>query len=225
MNQAAIGRFIAELRHEQNLTQAELAERLCVTNKTVSRWECGNYLPDIAIMPELAAELGVTLSELFAGERFPAEDYQHSADTSLLNIMNCLKEIRDIKSYRQITSAIAEIGMCIIMGHVAYDILQPPLHNIGKVIIYGAIFVLLGLLCQSLRRKGKISAPNIGKRLLIIASYMILIAICWAVHNSYVMLPLLIFAIIMLLIGSVSDNKYFAAIDELLSESDTKKPL
>ncbi len=222
MNQAAIGRFIAELRHEQNLTQAELAERLGVTNKTVSRWECGNYLPDIAIMPELAAELGVTLSELFAGERFPAEDYQHSADTSLLNIMNCLKEIRDIKSYRQITSALAEIGLCILLAEVAYDILQPPLPNLGRGFILGGITVLLGLICHALPGK---PLGNIAKQILSAGLLILIITGCWALQQPTAKLLLAMSAAVMLLIGSSSDNKYFAAIDDLLNKSDAEKTL
>lgn len=225
MNQAAIGRFIAELRHEQNLTQAELAERLGVTNKTVSRWECGNYLPDIAIMPELAAELGVTLSELLAGERFPAEDYQRNADTSLLNIMNCIKEIRDIKSYRQITSAIADIGMCIIMGNIAYDILQPELHHLGRILVLGIILVTIGLISQTLLKYGRISPGKLAKRLLIISTLMLITAATWVLQSPPEKLLLVISAVAMLLIGSSSDNKYFAAIDKLLNKSDADKAI
>lgn len=69
MDQQKIGLFIASLRKEKNLTQAQLGERLGVTNKTVSRWERGNYLPDISLMPVLCHELAITINELLNGER------------------------------------------------------------------------------------------------------------------------------------------------------------
>lgn len=71
MDQVKIGKFIAELRRREGLTQEALGEKLGVTNKTVSRWENGNYLPDIETLQLLAREFGVSLPELLAGERLP----------------------------------------------------------------------------------------------------------------------------------------------------------
>lgn len=65
MNQKQIGIFISELRKEKNLTQLELGELLGVTNKTVSRWENGNYMPDISIIPLLCQTLEITINEFF----------------------------------------------------------------------------------------------------------------------------------------------------------------
>ena len=69
MDNLKIGKFIASLRKEKELTQAALAERLNISNRTVSKWENGDGLPDISILPELAAELEVSTDELLAGER------------------------------------------------------------------------------------------------------------------------------------------------------------
>lgn len=63
------GSFIAELRKEQNLTQEQLAEKLGVSNRSISRWENGNTMPDYALLHHLAAVLGVTLADLLAGQR------------------------------------------------------------------------------------------------------------------------------------------------------------
>lgn len=68
MDAGKTGRFIAGLRRERGMTQAELAEKLHVTDKAVSKWERGAGLPDIATLEPLAAELGVTVSELLQGE-------------------------------------------------------------------------------------------------------------------------------------------------------------
>ena len=68
MNQAAIGSYIARKRREENLTQEQLAERLGVSNKTVSKWENGKCMPDYGIIQKLCDVLHVTLSELMDGE-------------------------------------------------------------------------------------------------------------------------------------------------------------
>ena len=69
MDNVKIGNFISELRKEKNMTQKQLAEKLNVTDKAVSKWERGSGYPDITIIPELAKLLGVTASELLQGER------------------------------------------------------------------------------------------------------------------------------------------------------------
>lgn len=68
MNQFIIGRFISQKRKEKNLTQEQLAEKLGVSNKTVSKWECGKCMPDYSVVKPLCQELGITISELMDGE-------------------------------------------------------------------------------------------------------------------------------------------------------------
>ncbi|WP_367925343.1 helix-turn-helix domain-containing protein [uncultured Ruthenibacterium sp.] len=68
------GALIAELRHERELTQAQLGQRLGVADRTVSRWETGGGLPDVSMLADLATELGVTVDELLTGERAPRPD-------------------------------------------------------------------------------------------------------------------------------------------------------
>ena len=75
MDLIRIGSFLAELRHEKGLTQQALGERLGVTNKTISRWETGCYLPDVEMLSLLSREFGVSINELVAGERLVAEDF------------------------------------------------------------------------------------------------------------------------------------------------------
>ena len=73
MNQYSVGRFIAKLRKEKNLTQRDLAEKLGITNQAVSKWERGENLPDISILMELAKIFNVTVDELLKGERVLVE--------------------------------------------------------------------------------------------------------------------------------------------------------
>ena len=67
MDQVKIGRFIAQLRRERHLTQEALGEKLGVTNKTISRWENGNYMPDIEMLQLLGKEFSASINELLRG--------------------------------------------------------------------------------------------------------------------------------------------------------------
>ena len=73
MDQVKIGKRIAELRRKEGLTQEALGEKLGVSNKTISRWENGNYMPDIEMLPLLAREFKVSIDELLGGEGKTAE--------------------------------------------------------------------------------------------------------------------------------------------------------
>ena len=67
MNQYVTGSVIKELREKNNLTQAELADRLCISDKTVSKWETAKGYPDISLLEPLAKNLGVSITELISG--------------------------------------------------------------------------------------------------------------------------------------------------------------
>lgn len=86
MDQVKIGRFIATLRREAELTQESLGEKLGVTNKTVSRWENGNYMPDIEMFQILAETFGVGINELLAGQRLTDEEYRKKADENIIAV-------------------------------------------------------------------------------------------------------------------------------------------
>lgn len=83
MDQIKIGKFIAALRKEKGMTQEQLGEKLGVTNKTVSRWENGNYMPNVEMLSLLSKEFGVSINELISGERLDAEDFKKAAEANL----------------------------------------------------------------------------------------------------------------------------------------------
>ena len=80
MDQIKTGKFISELRKENGLTQEELGRRLGVSNKTVSRWENGNYMPDIETLRLLSKEFSVSMEELLDGERTKTEKTEKHPD-------------------------------------------------------------------------------------------------------------------------------------------------
>lgn len=83
MNQIKIGSFLKQLRHEAKLTQEELAERMNVSRRTVSRWETGNNLPDLSLLVELADFYGVDIREIFEGERKQGNELINEENTIL----------------------------------------------------------------------------------------------------------------------------------------------
>lgn len=84
MNQSDIGKFIAACRKEKHLTQAQLAEKLNITDRAVSKWETGKSMPDSSIMLELCEILGITVNELLSGEKISMENYDKKAEENLI---------------------------------------------------------------------------------------------------------------------------------------------
>ena len=93
MNQAVIGSYIARKRREENLTQEQLAERLGVSNKTVSKWENGKCMPDYGIIQKLCDALHVTLSELMDGEDAAQDSVRVYDDGQILDLLRRTQEL------------------------------------------------------------------------------------------------------------------------------------
>lgn len=87
MDQTRIGTFIAVLRKEKGLTQKELAEQIGISDKTVSKWETGNGMPDIAYLSPLCEVLDINVNELLSGEKLPSEEYLGKAEENMKHLM------------------------------------------------------------------------------------------------------------------------------------------
>ena len=88
MDQEKTGKFICSVRRELGLTQEQLGERLGVTNKTISRWETGKYMPDIDKLQDLSNVLGVSIHELLAGERLQSlPEFRQKAEETLVQVL------------------------------------------------------------------------------------------------------------------------------------------
>ena len=92
MDQVKIGRFIAERRKINNLTQAELAERLSITDRAVSKWENGRSMPDSSIMLALCKELKISVNDLLNGEVVDMENYNEKVEKQLLEVIKQKEE-------------------------------------------------------------------------------------------------------------------------------------
>ena len=121
MDQIKMGEFISELRREKGLTQEELGERLGVTNKTVSRWETGKYLPPIEVLLEMTTLFDVSINELLCGMRLDNTEYKAKAEENLVRALGeskfTLKEKIDFykkKWIRDHVALLVFIGVCIL---------------------------------------------------------------------------------------------------------------
>ena len=117
MNQEKIGKFISTLRKEKNMTQEQLAEKLGVTDKSISRWENGKTMPDSGIIPELCKILGITINDLFHGKLVEEKE----TGDSLLEIYK-QKENSDRKllNFEIVVGTIAFLFSFIIIFITAY---------------------------------------------------------------------------------------------------------
>lgn len=85
MNQEKIGKFILKLRLEKNMTQQELAHKLGVTDRAISKWENGRGLPDLSLIKPLCDELNITVNDFISAERVDKEKYQEKFEENILN--------------------------------------------------------------------------------------------------------------------------------------------
>ena len=120
MDMNKIGTFIADTRKDLGLTQRELAEKLHISDKTVSKWERGNSLPDISVMLGLCEELHININELLSGERLSKESYDRKAEENMINLMEENKKQKENDKWSRIGTATGLLAVFIIIG---YDIL------------------------------------------------------------------------------------------------------
>lgn len=136
MDSKKVGAFIAVNRRKKRLTQEQLGERLGVSNKTISRWENGNYMPDLSLLVPLSKELDISLNELLAGEEIEEEKAIEYTEQNLISTIDYTdKKIRN--EHRKISAALMGAGILICI----YSFTVFPSES-----SWGEIYSVLGLL-------------------------------------------------------------------------------
>ena len=120
MDQIKIGKFIQEKRKEKNITQQELAEKLNITDRAISKWENGKCMPDVGIMQELCEILNITINDLFSGEVVNMKDIEKKLEENLLE-MTRLKEEKDrqllsLEIFIGVISSVILVGSVLLVG-------------------------------------------------------------------------------------------------------------
>ena len=135
MNQNEIGKKIAEKRHEKNLTQEALAERLGISNKTISKWENGKSVPDYAIVDTLCAELDMTVAELLGGKEQTPQNAENT-EMLLYKIQELEHKVQEAEQKHTAKSSSVNVGvsfgsaLAMVISYVTWK-------SVGWAILHG----------------------------------------------------------------------------------------
>lgn len=157
MNQEKIGKFIAENRKLKKMTQAQLAEKLGVSDRSVSKWENGRCMPDLSLFEPLCTELGITINELLSGEKIKQEEYKQVLEKNIVNAIDySKKEIEKEKA--KISYIIMITGILISLS--AFIIFSPESSWSSIYSIMGILIFIIGVF-KELKIKNKIKKIGI----------------------------------------------------------------
>lgn len=164
MDQVKTGKFIQKMRKEQQLTQRQIADKLNISDKTVSKWETGNGLPEVGLMLPLCSLLHINVNELLSGERLDGQKYQEKAE---VNIMDLLKEKAEAK--RKIVILIVQCIMTLLSGItliMTASFLEMQVWVRIVLIVIAAAVMVSGIIvaCVMEREAGVYECPCCGER-------------------------------------------------------------
>ncbi len=120
MDQIKIGKFIAAARKAHGMTQKQLAERLLISDKTVSKWERGKGLPEVGLMLPLCELLEITVNDLLSGEKISENNYQKKAEENMMSLMQENQENKKHLALSVICGVITIIAVCALVVIAAY---------------------------------------------------------------------------------------------------------
>lgn len=139
MDQEMIGKFISSCRKDKGLTQMQLAEKLNISNRAVSKWETGKSILDVSIMLELCEILGITVNELLSGERITTmEDYQKNAEQNMVDLQG--RKAQAQKSLFRVNLIWTVIAVLLAPVHLAINYYFPDNNGTG----IGGLILLIG---------------------------------------------------------------------------------
>lgn len=139
MDTKKIGLFIADSRKKKKLTQAELGQYLNVTDKAVSKWECGKCLPDSSLFEEISKVLGVSMSELLKGEYIQQENAEVESNKTINLLLN---DIQKLKRNESLVGALCAILISFITA--IYSVIWQPGEKVYEQFFSGFVEAISG---------------------------------------------------------------------------------
>lgn len=136
MDTVKIGKFLKELRKEKGFTQEQLGEKISVTNKTISRWENGNYMPPIECLEMLSDIYKISINEIVAGERVTEDKIKEVAEENISSVLTDLQNKNRKFENRMIITLIVSTLLTIAV------LLLLPLDSMKNVLIFIMIIIL-----------------------------------------------------------------------------------
>ena len=148
MDQVKIGKFIADCRKKTNLTQMQMAEKLNITDRAISKWETGKSLPDSSIMLELCDILGISVNDLLCGEIVTMANYNKELENNLLEIIKqkeqADKRLLSIEVFIGITAIIVLFALIFVAAFIQMETwLRISLIVFGFILFWAGCFYAL----------------------------------------------------------------------------------
>lgn len=164
MDQVKIGKFIQASRNELGLTQRDVAERLNISDKTVSKWETGKGLPEVSLMMPLCEIFGISVNELLSGERLDELQYQKRAEENFMGLITERQESKKkivLASIVALSSIISGVTIILLSGLCEMETwVRIVLIGIATLVISSAIAVA----CVLDRDAGVFECTECGER-------------------------------------------------------------
>lgn len=145
MDQKKTGKFISDLRKERSMTQRELADKIGVSDKTVSKWETGRGLPEISIMQVLCSEFGISINELLSGERLDDASYRERAEENMARLLKP-SGVKELLCHIAV-STVPFLGALMTFPLAAGKLIPPELI---PVILFLAVLFIVGNLAAGI---------------------------------------------------------------------------
>ena len=164
MDQIKIGKFIAEERKAKKYTQRELADKLSISDKTISKWERGNGFPEVSLLLPLCNELEITVNELLSGERLQAMDYKKKAEENMVNLVKEAQESKKkiiMSAMVSVLVIVAAVPLFVVAGRFEMQVWT-------RVLLMGIGFVIMvigiAIACVLDREAGAFECPECKER-------------------------------------------------------------
>lgn len=143
MDQIKTGKFISALRKEKGFTQVQLADRIGISDKTVSKWECGSGLPEVSLMLPLCEILGISVNELLAGKRLADSEYRSKAEDTIMDLMTENRENKKRMLQSAVCGCITIVAACALIVIASY--LDMPVPARIGLIAFAVVIAVAGI--------------------------------------------------------------------------------
>ena len=164
MDQIKIGKFIAEERKAKKYTQRELADKLSISDKTISKWERGNGFPEVSLLLPLCNELEITVNELLSGERLQEMDYKKKAEENMVNLVKEAQESKKkiiMSAMVSVLVIVAAVPLFVVAGMFEMQVWT-------RVLLMGIGFVVMvmgiAIACVLDKEAGAFECPECKER-------------------------------------------------------------
>ena len=189
MNQIKIGAFMKELRNDHNLTQEQLAEKFGVSQRSVSRWENGNTMPDISILIEMADYYEIDLREILNGER-KIDNMNEDLKETLEMVADYTAAEKEIILKKTYNYSVV-LAVIILFEFVAYIFNLPAKNNmIDSLMLYSfpvGLFLAFSIIIHSLQLKGKMDKESLKKLVKAMIPILVVLTIILVIFIIFVL--------------------------------------